>query len=124
MPRRASSCGTWRSEPLAAAERDGEQVHPETTEAVELIERVGAWWFAKHETPVETRDVSKVDPPGFVAVEWTAVKTAVKELGISEQAVTALCRRGTLRAEKIKGAWRIDAAAVTARKDRSHDHSR
>ena len=57
-----------------------------------------------------------------VAVSPMTVQEAARLLGISDQAVTARCRAGSLAAVKARGGWDIDrrsaAALAAARRER------
>lgn len=48
--------------------------------------------------------------------KWIKVSVAASRLGVSVDTVYRLCRRGrlTYRRDEDTGAWRIDAASVTA----------
>lgn len=104
---------------LARARSDRAAVAADTVEPVELIVRVGQSWERRAEVPVPTKPnaVSTVDTPGFDVQQSISVKEAKDILSITEQAVTKRCRAGTLRAEVVKGAWRIDPSSLRKETD-------
>jgi hypothetical protein len=57
-----------------------------------------------------------VAPEPFDPPSWTAVKDASDILKISPQAVTGLCRSGSLHAEQDGRLWRVCSESVTTRR--------
>jgi helix-turn-helix protein len=93
----------------------GVRVHPDTAEAIERLALLGDAYRNRHSSEVSPT-VSSVDSAPSVAVEWLSTADAADLLGpISPQAVTGLCRRGSLHAEQDGRTWRVCRASVVAR---------
>lgn len=100
---------------LARARALGVQVAPETVEVVERLELLAA--AVMNRVSHVSADVSHVDKGSSAAGRWLSVNATADILKITPQAVTGLLRRESLAGERVGRTWRVDAAAVAARKE-------
>ena len=94
---------------LSDARRLGMYPDPDVAETIERLDVIGSAWLARHRN---VTNVPFVDLPRSDAVEWITVQDAAALLQVSDTAVKARLRRGTLRGVKLGRAWRVDAEAV------------
>ena len=99
---------------LARLRRDSVTIRPEVER---LAAELGAFDSC---SDVGTRDVPLVDVEHSVPGPSLTMTTteAGDELGIGERAVVGQIHRGSLIAEKVGNAYRVDAASVRARAER------
>jgi excisionase family DNA binding protein len=98
------------SRELSKARALGAYVDPDVRETVERLEVVGAAWSNRKRTVPTVPPL--LDPRRSENFEWITVQTAAALLHVSDTAVKARLRRGSLRGEKVGGRWRVDAEAV------------
>jgi hypothetical protein len=104
---------------LADAKRNHEPVSADLEATVQMVDELGSGWEkSRKKVPGVSQKVSLLDGPSLHAVEWVSMKHTSELLDITPQAVGRLLKRGTIRGEKTGGTWRIDAATVSARKER------
>jgi excisionase family DNA binding protein len=96
---------------VSEARRAGYYIDPDVMEAVERLVVVGSAWANRHRNVagVPNLDASRSDE-----FESISVQQAARQLNVSETAVKARLRRGTLRGVKVGRRWRVDAQTVHA----------
>lgn len=122
--RASASLGPGLTRLLEMAKREGQRVHPDVVEAIELVDRSGAAWSALRERAVskpappdrETSEFHAIDDCGFTAVEWVTVGSVAKQLGVTGQMVCRKLKRGDLHGEqdRDRGPWRVCSDSVRA----------
>jgi len=102
---------------LREAQREQVAVAPEIVAAVQTIDAVGARFQERRVSDVSLPVASR----SFAAVDFEVmnVSAAAEALGITEQATRRLLFRGTLKGERGPRSWRVSAASVAARIERS-----
>jgi len=96
---------------LSDARRLGIYPDPEVAETIERLAVIGSAWAVRHDGGV-AQDVPMVDTHRSGDVKSITVQQAAELLHVSDSAVKARLRRGTLRGVKSGRAWRVDAEAV------------
>ncbi len=103
---------------LADAKRNNELISADLRAVVDMVDELGSAWENRKKVSEVSQKVSLLDSQSLHTVEWISMSAASTLLEITPQAVGRLLKRGTLRGEKSGGSWRIDAATVSARKER------
>jgi hypothetical protein len=107
----AATLGPLITAVMNEARRDRLDLPADVVETLDKIQLVGDA-YRNRVTPTK----GAVAPEPFDPPSWTAVKDASDILKISPQAVTGLCRSGSLHAEQDGRLWRVCSESVTTRR--------
>jgi excisionase family DNA binding protein len=86
-------------------------VDPDVRETIERLDVVGSVWIKRHGDVLHVPHVDTARSDDFESI---TVQQAAAQLSVSDTAVKARLRRGTLRGVKDGRTWRVDATAVRA----------